>query len=117
MKEEAESVARSHEAEKEKYTSSINAMALELQASGDEVAALRVDLSLLRLERSQAIEAMKNECDARGVFSYTFNSFVLQKLNAPKFLFHIILFFILKLRVRRQRVCVHWNHSEQSIKR
>ena len=91
MKEEAESVAISHEAEKEKYASSINAMALESRASADEVAALRVDLSLLQLEHSRAIEAMKNECDARGVFNYTFNSFDLQKLNAPKFFFHIIL--------------------------
>ena len=72
MKEEAESVARSHEAEKEKYTSSINAMALELQASGDEVAALRVDLSLMRLEHSRAIEAMKNECDAKGALHFRF---------------------------------------------
>ena len=67
MKEETETVARSHEAEKEKHLSSINAMELELRSSCNEVSALREGLSQMRLEQSRTIEAMKNECDARGV--------------------------------------------------
>ena len=71
MKEETETVARSHEAEKEKHLSSINAMELELRSSCDEVSALREGLSQMRLEQSRTLEAMKNECDARGVISGT----------------------------------------------
>ena len=70
MKEEAEAVARLHEAEKEKYLSSINSLELELRSFGDEMSALREESSLLRLDNSRTIEAMKNEkneYDTRGV--------------------------------------------------
>ena len=71
MKEETETVFRSHEAEKEKHLSSINAMELELRSSCAEVSALREGLSQMRLEQSRTIEAMKIDYDARGVTSDT----------------------------------------------
>ena len=71
MKEETETVVRSLEAEKEKHLSSINSLELELRSSCNEVSALRECLSQMRLEHSRTIEAMKNECDARGVISGT----------------------------------------------